>query len=137
MAEELGADTVGGRIKKRRLEARLTLPELAEASGVSKSYLWNLENKSEHQRPSAETLYAIARALNTTIAELLGRKLLTEPRIEVDPILRAFAKRRKLPEEEVRMLASIQWRGNPPRTIERWQFIYNAIRTSRDLDTPE
>jgi transcriptional regulator with XRE-family HTH domain len=132
---ELRRDTIGGRINKLRLEAGLTLPELAEASGISKSYLWNLENKPEHQKPSAETLYSIAKVLNTTIAELLGRKLLTEPRLEVDDVLRAFANQENIPEEDVRMLASIQWRGRPPKTIERWRFVYEALKVSRSIDS--
>jgi len=48
--------------------------------------------------------------------------------------LRRFAEERHLPEEEVTMLASIRFPGEPPRTAARWQHIYNAIRLSRWLD---
>jgi hypothetical protein len=48
--------------------------------------------------------------------------------------LRRFAEERRLPEEEVTMLASIRFPGDPPRTPARWHHIYNAIRASRWLD---
>jgi hypothetical protein len=48
--------------------------------------------------------------------------------------LRRFAEERQLPEEEVTMLASIRFPGEPPQTAARWHHIYNAIRTSRWLD---
>ncbi len=48
--------------------------------------------------------------------------------------LRRFAEERQLPEEEVTMLASIRFPGEPPQTPARWHHIYNAIRLSRWLD---
>jgi hypothetical protein len=39
-----------------------------------------------------------------------------------------------LPEADVMMLATIQFRGEAPATTERWRYIYQAIRSSRDLD---
>ena len=131
----LPLDTVGGRIHHLRTEAGMSLSELADATGVSKSYLWNLESKEQHQRPSGETLYAIAKALNTTMSALMGKRLLTEPQDDVDDALRAFAKRAKLSKAEITMLASIKWRGDEPRTVERWRFVYDALKASRSLDS--
>ena len=133
----LPEDSVGARIKRLRLEAKLSLAELAELTGVSKSYLWNLENKPNHQRPSGETLYSIAQALGTTMSELLGRKLLNEPTTEVDETLREFARRERIPAADVKMLASIQWRGGSPRTLERWKFVYDALKISQGFDTDQ
>ncbi|HZC98743.1 MAG TPA: hypothetical protein VFA46_00640 [Actinomycetes bacterium] len=48
--------------------------------------------------------------------------------------LRRFAEQRRLSRDEVAMLASIRFSGEPPRTAARWQHIYNAIRLSRWLD---
>jgi hypothetical protein len=53
---------------------------------------------------------------------------------QISPSLRRFAEERRLPEEEVAMLASIRFPGEPPRTTARWHHIYNALRTSRWLD---
>ena len=32
------------------------------------------------------------------------------------------------------MLASIQFRGRRPETVERWRFIYQAIKGSEAID---
>lgn len=48
--------------------------------------------------------------------------------------LRRFAEELHLREEEVTMLASIRFPGEPPRTTARWHHIYNAIHASRWLD---
>lgn len=49
----------------------LTLDQLADQSGSSKSYVWELENKNP-PRPSAEKLARIAQVLGTTIDYLLS-----------------------------------------------------------------
>ena len=51
-----------------------------------------------------------------------------------DPSLLEFANERKVPRSDVAMLASIRFRGDPPRTPRRWAMIYNTIVTSRALD---
>lgn len=69
-----------------------------------------------------------------TMSDLLGRKLLSAPSTQIPDILREFAEQEHLPEADVGMLSQIQFRGEPPRTKERWQYIYTAIRTSESLD---
>jgi transcriptional regulator with XRE-family HTH domain len=64
-------DTLGARIRKRRLSNELTLDQLAEKAGLSKSYLWELENK-DPPRPSGEKLAGIAKSLEVTVDYLLG-----------------------------------------------------------------
>jgi transcriptional regulator with XRE-family HTH domain len=130
----LAPDDIGARIRSFRDERRLSLSRLAEEAGVSKGYLWSLENKPDSRRPSAETLYAIASALGVTMADLMGRRLLSADDGEVPPSLREFAEEAGLPEADVDMLATIQFRGDRPQTKERWRYIYTAIRTSADLD---
>lgn len=61
----------GARIKALRTEKKLTLDQLAELSGSSKSYIWELENKAP-PRPSAEKLSEIAKALGVTADYLIG-----------------------------------------------------------------
>jgi transcriptional regulator with XRE-family HTH domain len=65
------AETFGQRIRARRKDLGLTLDQLAEAAGCSKSYIWELENKNP-PRPSAEKLSSIATALKTTSDYLLA-----------------------------------------------------------------
>jgi transcriptional regulator with XRE-family HTH domain len=112
----------------------MSLSALANATGISKSYLWSLENEASASRPSGATLYEIARALGVTMSALLGRQLLTDPPEEIPPGLDEFARGEQLTEADVRMLANIQFRGDRPQTKERWAYIYNAIRTSKGID---
>ena len=53
------ANRLGEKLHKLRKDNGFTLDALAEKSGLSKSYLWELENR-ESQRPSAEKLTALA-----------------------------------------------------------------------------
>lgn len=57
--------TFGAKIRELRKKAGLTLEQLAEMTGSSKSYVWELENKSP-PRPSAEKIDRIAKALGVT-----------------------------------------------------------------------
>jgi transcriptional regulator with XRE-family HTH domain len=128
--------SVGDRIRRFREERGLNLSQLAEHAGVSKGYLWALENDPAARRPSAETLYAVARALGVTIADLMGREVLAAPAGDIPDSLREFAEEADLPEADIQMLASIQFRGERPRTKERWRYIYTAISTSAAIDEP-
>ena len=65
------SEKIGSKIRALRLRKGLTLDQLAEKSGSSKSYLWELENKAP-PRPSAEKLGGIARALEVTVDYLMG-----------------------------------------------------------------
>ena len=62
---------LGERIRTLRLGKGLTLERLAEKVDSSKSYIWEIENKSV-ARPSAEKLRLIAMALDTTTEYLLA-----------------------------------------------------------------
>lgn len=63
-------DALGERIRSERLRMAMSLDELANRSGMSKTGLWQIEKgKSE---PGAQTIVAIARALDLTSDYLLG-----------------------------------------------------------------
>jgi len=126
-------DSIGDRIRRFRGDAGLSLSQLSMSAGVSKGYLWSLENVPD-KRPSAQTLYAIATALGVTMGSLLGRRLLTDQPTDIPESLQEFADAKKLPDSDVRMLAGIEFRGVRPQTPERWEHIYNAIWMSRTLD---
>ena len=61
---------LGEKIRRLRKEKGFTLDKLADLTESSKSYIWELENKSP-PRPSAEKLAKIAEKLGTTIEFLL------------------------------------------------------------------
>lgn len=59
------ATRLGEKLRTLRKEKALTLDKLAELSGLSKSYIWELENR-ESQRPSAEKLTALGDVLGVS-----------------------------------------------------------------------
>ena len=61
---------LGEKIKKLRKEKGFTLDKLAELTNSSKSYIWELENKTP-PRPSAEKIANIANALDVEMQYLL------------------------------------------------------------------
>lgn len=59
------ATGLGEKLRTLRKDRQLTLDRLAEMAKLSKSYLWELENRAS-QRPSAEKLAALADALGVS-----------------------------------------------------------------------
>ena len=125
---------IGERVTEFRKERGLNLSQLAAEARLSKSYISSIE-AGEVPRPSGETLYAIAEALGVTMSDLLGRRLLTDSAADPPPqSLLEFAKDNSIPEADMRMLASIRFRGGQPRTKERWALIYSTIRQTEWMD---
>jgi transcriptional regulator with XRE-family HTH domain len=54
------ATRLGEKLRELRKQRGLTLEKLADLAGLSKSYLWELENR-ESQRPSAEKAHGTGR----------------------------------------------------------------------------
>jgi transcriptional regulator with XRE-family HTH domain len=124
------SSSIGERIKTRREELEWSLSKLAEEADVSKGYLWSIEKGEVASRPSGQTLYRIAEALGVTMSDLLGRELLTEPNQERPPALLQFAEQANLPDTDIEMLASVNFRGQRPQTVQDWEFLYGAIQRS-------
>lgn len=72
------ASELGEKIRRFRKEARLTLERLAEMTGSSKSYIWELENSDSPSKPSAEKLQKIADALGQTVEYFINDKVSEE-----------------------------------------------------------
>jgi transcriptional regulator with XRE-family HTH domain len=68
------------RLRRLRKEKKLTMDALAHAAGISKSYVWELESRPA-QRPSANVLSELAKALGVTLQDLLGEP----PPVEASP----------------------------------------------------
>ena len=134
---------LGERVRQARRAKGLTLQQLEDASGVSKSYIWRIEKseeKGETVRPSGDTLSKFADALEVSVGELTGREVgqssgrsvrrITRGRLPV--ALEKFleecrGKNEPLPESEVFMLSVIQHKGKRPKTVDDWRFVYEAI----------
>jgi transcriptional regulator with XRE-family HTH domain len=128
--------SVGERIRAERTKARLSLSQLASATGLSKAYLVRLETDPD-SNPSLAVLRQIADGLDITAADLVGRPKLTvdDAELPISPSLRAFADEAGLTQVETRTLASIRRRkGDEPQTVERWRYVRDSLNLSRQLD---
>jgi len=65
-------EELGKRIKKYRLQRRLSLQDLAGKTGFTKGYLSKVENSSK--APPVSTLAMVAKALNVSISEIFGEE---------------------------------------------------------------
>ena len=120
--------SLGERIKQRREEKGLAAIELSRQAEVSKGYLSEIESGGA-PRPSGVVLFRIATALGTTVADLLGQEIRPATN-SVSSALREFAEEAKLPEEDVRMLAQVRFRGEQPSTKDDWRYLYESIKRS-------
>jgi transcriptional regulator with XRE-family HTH domain len=131
--DETNAEEIGARITSLRHDKGMSLSELASVAGVSKSYLSTVE-KGSGSRPGAAFLHKIAQALGVTLADLVGRELVADSP-SIPAALQELAAERNLPARDIEMLAGIAFRGEAPKSKERWEFIYNAIKSSAAMDS--
>lgn len=125
-------------IRKAREKAGMTLDQLARVSGVSKTYLWELEQDTEGtKKPSAELLLKIGSALSTTLADLMELPSVKAGNrtIELSESLREFVERMRklktpLTEVEIRDLATTRFRGGQPKTADHWHDLYRVLKRS-------
>lgn len=66
--------TLGEKLKAKRAENGMSLDGLAKEAKLSKSYLWELENR-ESPRPSLDKLQSIAGALNIDVAFFMDESI--------------------------------------------------------------
>jgi transcriptional regulator with XRE-family HTH domain len=78
------ADALGDYLREQRTEAKLSLRQLAQATGISNPYLSQIERGL--RKPSAEILQQIARALEISSETLYVRAGILEERDGVDLI---------------------------------------------------
>ncbi|MDM5328687.1 helix-turn-helix domain-containing protein [Neobacillus sp. CF12] len=65
---------IGERVKKLRLEKKMSLSELAEQAGVAKSYLSSLERNLQ-TNPSIQFLEKISSVLNVPVDHLINEQI--------------------------------------------------------------
>ena len=125
-------EPLGQRVRALRHAQKLSLSEVARLSGVSKGYLSQVE-RSPTAQPSAAILFAIARALGTSVAQLFENQDLVPlfpDDLDISDSLREFSEEADLPPADIEMLAGIRYRGASPETKEDWRFLYESIRRS-------
>jgi transcriptional regulator with XRE-family HTH domain len=76
MDERRLADYIGMTVRRLRAERGYTLQALADESGISKSYLGDIEKGRKN--PTTDVLEAVAQALDLPVRDLLYRAALGE-----------------------------------------------------------
>ncbi|MBI5006083.1 MAG: helix-turn-helix transcriptional regulator [Nitrosomonadales bacterium] len=100
------ATRLGEKLRELRKERQLTLEKLADLADMSKSYLWELENR-ESQRPSAEKLTALADVLGVTTAYFIEEDVRApEERHLDDAFFRGYQKLEPDAKEQLRKILS-------------------------------
>jgi transcriptional regulator with XRE-family HTH domain len=113
----------GKRVRMRRLQEKLSQQELADRVGISRNYLSQIERGESNN---------LSWNVRQKIAAVLGLGEL-EPQEALPAGLAEFAASAGLPPDDVKMLAALRYRGNQPKTADKWQLLYNVIQmTSGD-----
>lgn len=128
--------SVASQIKEWREKQNLTLEEVAERAQISKTYLWELEQDLRgEKKPSADVLLRIAKALSTTIADLLElpEVRVGTSRVGLTPSLvefRDWMKRMGEPiaDSDLKDLAQMRFRNAQPRTKDDWFELYRTLK---------
>ena len=125
--------TLAEKLKSLREEKKLSVAELAEQSGVSKPYIWQIED-GRRKNPTGEVLRKLASALGTTVPELMGAPagIREDALADMPSALREFVKRRgkacDVRPEDVEMLKLIHYRGKRPKASADWELIFLFLR---------
>jgi len=129
---------IGPRIVALRVEKNMTLSELARKSEIAKSLLHRIENQ-EASNPELSTLQKIARALDTTVGDLIGNEVVKSvrqlPEVRPEWLHNLIAQLRaagKEPDEDfLEALYVIQNRkGMKNAKDEDWLYLYSTMERS-------
>ena len=116
----------------------MTLPTLADRSGLSKGLLSKLENE-EDSNPSLSTLYKIAEGLEVTLADILETEQAQIQRIvPVESpewqkgLISYLSSQGKEPDQAIlnAMYVLRHRKGAKSVDLEHWKFIYLSIENS-------
>lgn len=125
--------SLADRIKDMRLQADISVSKLAEMAGISKGYLSQLEN-GEASNPTWQVLTKIAEALGTDPTYLMGAEDSSALEgVHLPGGLKQFIEECQdqgtpIPDEDIRMLSEIKYRGRQPRSSVDWAYLYETIR---------
>ncbi len=145
---KLAASDFGSRLRRARNERGKTLREVSEYSGISITYLSDLE-RGVLVNPTLDTLKKIAEALDVSLNELLGVDTEETParysnaleefrrgnHFQVALAEQAHRERvsvEELEEDWLRAMAGIRIRGRAPNDASDYLFIFEAIRRALD-----
>jgi transcriptional regulator with XRE-family HTH domain len=124
---------LGHRIRFLRKGRGWSLSDLSRESGLSKAYLSDLENGSAG-KPNIQYIFAVSVALSVTVSELLeeghARTDVPRPKRKESDLpsgLKELQMELGLSEDDLEVLAKVNFRGNRPRDKEGWRFLIEAL----------
>jgi transcriptional regulator with XRE-family HTH domain len=124
---------LGHRIRFLRQGKEWSLADLAKESGLSKAYLSDIENGSAG-KPNIQYIYSISVAFGLTLNELLEENSARpessrtkRKESELPAGLKELQGELKLSDDDVEMLAEINFRGKRPKDKEGWRFLIEAL----------
>lgn len=128
---------IGARISALRVEKGISLSELARTSGISKSLLHRIENQPG-SNPELETLKKIARALESTVGDLLGNEVVVNarqlPSVHPGWLSSLTARLREMgrePDQDfLEALYVLQNRKGQTRSNDDWLYLYQTLERS-------
>ena len=133
---------LGSKVRFYRQGKGWSLGDLADRSGVSKAYISDLENGAAG-KPNIQYVFNVAVALDVTLEDLLKDATAKEQRgkrrraaEELPPGLADLQRELALSDDEVDMLAQVNFRGNRPKDSEGWRFLLQAIKLAGER-TPQ
>jgi transcriptional regulator with XRE-family HTH domain len=147
----------GARLRRIREQQGLSRQTLAVRAGLSRAYIYSLEQGAESEegarRPSYDVVVRLARALgishNDLIEEMHGERppisfaaaspTLTIPAAEspepqIPAELSEAAQRFDIPPNDVAELAQLKFRGRQPRAVLDWAHLWLALRKAIHWD---
>lgn len=111
----------------------MNVADLAMASGLSKPYIWQIED-GKRKTPSGEKLLKLASALGVTVGELLGAEegILAKD-LELTPealgeLIETRGRKLGIRKEDLAMLRGIHYRGRRPGSAEDYELILLILR---------
>lgn len=117
------SDSFGRKVRERRDSEGWSQERLAEEVGISRNYLSQIE-RGEATNLSWQVMRKLATKLGISLNAIENEK----DSGPLPPGLREFARKANLPDEDVVMLASIQYRGKQPQRASEWKILYKAIK---------
>jgi transcriptional regulator with XRE-family HTH domain len=124
---------LGATIRFLRQGKGWALADLSQRAAVSKAYISDLEN-GVAGKPNIQYVFNVATALDVTLDDLLRDAIGKEQRVrrkhteDLPPGLAELQQDLDLSDDDVEMLAQVNFRGNRPRDKDGWRFVLQAIR---------
>lgn len=117
----------GDRLRQFRQAKRFSLDDLANATGISRAYLWKLERKPD-VNPSLDRLQKLAEALGTSVGDLAGETPEPARSRSVPLSLKQCQSEYDLSEQDVSDLSQIRFRGGHPTRPDDWYALYLQLK---------